>query len=77
MVTVHDHVALNLLAAQAIVVAITGMESQSTKNKKKRLQKYALGSRKGKSPRQRTRRSVEAIYRCLGPTYFRRAYRMT
>ena len=77
MVTVRDHVALNWLAAQAIVVAITGMECQSTKNKKNRLKKYAWGSRKGKSPRQRTRRSVEAIYHCLGPTYFRRAYRMT
>ncbi len=34
-------------------------------------------NRKGKSPRQRTRRTVEDIYKCLGDTYFRRAYRMS
>jgi hypothetical protein len=34
-------------------------------------------NRKGKSARQRIRRSVEDIYKCLGDAYFRRAYRMT
>ena len=34
------------------------------------------GSAKGRSFRQRTRRSVDEIYHQLGPLYFRRAYRM-
>ena len=33
--------------------------------------------RLGRSPRERIRRTVEEIYQCLGPVYFRRAYRMT
>ena len=35
------------------------------------------GSRKGKSAQPRIRRSVKEIYKCLGPVYFRRAYRMS
>ncbi len=34
-------------------------------------------NRKGKAARPRQRRSVEEIYECLGPTYFRRAYQVT
>ena len=32
---------------------------------------------RGTSARKRVRRSVEEIYHCLGPMYFRRAYRMS
>lgn len=39
--------------------------------------KRKAGSRKGKAARPRTRRSVEEIFESLGPTYFRRAYRMS
>ena len=35
------------------------------------------GTRSGKSPRKRIRRTVNDIYICLGSTYFRRAYRMS
>ena len=34
-------------------------------------------TRTGKCARRRTRQSVAEIYNCLGPIYFRRAYRMT
>jgi hypothetical protein len=34
-------------------------------------------TRLGKSARKRIRRSVAEIYHCLGPIYFRRAYRMS
>ena len=34
-------------------------------------------TRLGKGPRFRIRRTVDEIYECLGPIYFRRAYRMT
>ena len=34
-------------------------------------------TRLGKSPRFRIRRTVDDIYQCLGPIYFRRAYRMS
>jgi len=34
-------------------------------------------TRRGKSARKRVRRSVAEIYHCLGPIYFRRAYRMS
>ena len=36
-----------------------------------------IATRKGKSARYRIRRSVQDIYHCLGPIYFRRAYRMS
>ena len=34
-------------------------------------------SRRSRYSRRRQRRSVRDIYQCLGPTYFRRAYRMS
>jgi hypothetical protein len=42
---------------------------------------FAIGSqvqgRHGHPKRKRQRRSIKEIYDCLGPHYFRRAYRMT
>jgi len=40
----------------------------------RQLRQRRLGTR---SPRKRIRRTVEEIYECLGPVYFRRAYRMS
>lgn len=37
----------------------------------------AKKSRGPRRPRRRERRTVEEVYQCLGPVYFRRAYRMT
>jgi hypothetical protein len=41
-----------------------------------RLYRQLRQNRLGRSPRKRVRRTVEEIYQCLGPVYFRRAYRM-
>ena len=77
MVSVREIAARNYLAAQAVVLAVQGMP----KNRR-----YSSGSRKKQRGRRaiilrrksctRTRRSVEDIYKCLGPVYFRRSYRM-
>ena len=34
------------------------------------------GSRRGARTRERTRRTIDELYECLGPSYFRRAFRM-
>ena len=66
----------NLLVAKAIAHAYTRLNT---------VQKFGIGrrrcSRRGnrwQTPaRARKRRSVEDIFKCLGPIYFRRAYRMS
>ena len=52
----------------AAVVAVIAQKELSTKSSSNRL---------GKSARLRKRQSIAAIHKMLGPTYFRRAYRMT
>ena len=57
-----------LMAAEASALA-AAIYAQNIDNKtKKRGPRFA---------RSRKRRSVEEVYQCLGPSYFRRAYRMT
>ena len=58
------------LIIKAAVLAATAVSQQNRRHRK-------LSSRLGKSPRFRTRRTVDEIYQCLGPIYFRRAYRMS
>ena len=52
------------------VVAVTALEllTETTKKQNKKA---------GRKKRARTRRHVDKIYSCLGPLYFRRAYRMS
>jgi hypothetical protein len=58
---------VDLIVAAAVghsVLSIFATESQ-------------VQGRHGHPPRKRQRRSIKEIYDCLGPHYFRRAYRMT
>ena len=58
---------VELIVAAAVghsVLSIFAIESQ-------------VQGRHGHPPRKRQRRSIKEIYDCLGPHYFRRAYRMT
>ena len=59
------------MAAHVVVHQISCIRSSMKRKRKK------AGSRKGRSPISRTRRSVEDIFRCLGPLYFHRSYRMS
>jgi hypothetical protein len=72
MVSVQHLATLNNLVARVVVNHV--IRSAKKKRKKGSSRK---GSRKGKAARERVRRTVEQIYRGLGPIYFRRAYRMT
>ena len=54
---------------QAAALACSAHHSQQVHSK--------VGTRRFKSARFRTRHSIDEIYRCLGPIYFRRAYRMS
>ena len=71
--TTTEHIAAcNLLGACTILHQIACIQSNLKKKKKKK-----IGSRKVKSAQARTRRLVEEIYLCLGPTYFFRSYQMS
>lgn len=69
------------MVALAAVTAATVLLKAASKNHKKNVHRKGPprtpGSRRGKSARPRTRKSVVDIYNALGPIYFRRAYRMT
>lgn len=65
----------NSIVVKAVVQALSLL--QQAKKKKQKLNLVHSGNRKGKAARPRARRSVEEIYQCLGPIYFRRAYRMS
>ncbi len=65
-----DQLAYHAYIIQA--AALASAEYYSYQNGGKR-----AATRRGKSARKRIRRSVEEIYHCLGPIYFRRAYRMS
>jgi hypothetical protein len=67
-----------LQAVQAVVVADMAlmMEISTTISPSRSTVTTRTGGGKGRVARGRNRRSVEHIYCCLGPTYFRRSYRM-
>ena len=67
-VSSRDALYCHALIIKAAVFAATAV----SRNRRHR----RFSSRLGKSPRFRTRRTVDDIYQCLGPIYFRRAYRM-
>ena len=50
---------------------------QHARQQQRRSNSYPLRRSRPRKERVRVRRSVEDIYNCLGPTYFRRAYRMS
>jgi hypothetical protein len=69
-VSLPDQLAYHAYIIQA--AALASAEHFYSQNGGKR-----AATRRGKSARKRVRRSVEEIYHCLGPIYFRRAYRMS
>ena len=63
------------LAYEAYIIQAAALASAAhfySRDRRKR-----VATRRGKSARRRIRRSVEEIFDCLGPIYFRRAYRMS
>jgi len=61
------------LAYEAYIIQAAALASAAhfySRDRRKR-----VATRRGKSARRRIRRSVEEIFDCLGPIYFRRAYR--
>ena len=73
MVTARHLRAANQLAAHVVVHTITGMQEGARIVARKMFQKGRIGH----AVVERQRRSVETIFKCLGPLYFRRAYRMS
>jgi len=57
----------NIFASAALIVQAAATAARN----------YDFSSRTGRIPLARQRRSVSEIYNCLGPVYFRRAYRMS
>ena len=78
MVTFSHMAPCQFLAARIVTHAVLKWVRDRRGRSSSSGRKGAIGgTRLGKAIRRRRQRSVEEIYRCLGPIYFRRAYRMT
>ena len=75
MLTSSHLAACNLLSAKVVTHAVAKWVRGS--RRRSRRKRVKGGTRLGRGTRRRKRRSIEEIFRCLGPIYFRRAYRMT
>jgi len=69
VVSLPDQLAYHAYIIQAAALASAAHFYSQDRGKR-------VATRRGKSARKRVRRSVEEIFNCLGPIYFRRAYRM-
>ena len=65
----------NQLAYHAYIIQAAALASANFYLHSER--KARAATRRGKSARKRVRRSIGDIFHCLGPIYFRRAYRMS